>query len=204
MSLSRRDFLKLSGGTAVAGALATEISPPAEAAPIAKGLRIKGAKETTTICPYCSVGCGIVVHTKDGKVINAEGDPDHPTNEGTLCSKGASIYQMVNNPQRLTKPRYRAPGSKEWKDVEWGWALDEIAKRVKETRDRTFKINSKSKVKEKQPDGAEKEVEKEFVVNRTDGIAHVGSAALDNEECYMLQKLLRSWGLVYIEHQARI
>jgi formate dehydrogenase major subunit len=204
MSLSRRDFLKLSGGTAVAGALATEISSPAEAAPIAKGLRIKGAKETTTVCPYCSVGCGIVVHTKDGKIINTEGDPDHPTNEGTLCSKGASIYQMVNNPQRLTKPKYRAPGAKEWKDVEWDWALDEIAKKVKETRDRTFKINSKSKVKEKQPDGTEKEVEKEFVVNRTDGIAHVGSAALDNEECYMLQKLLRSWGLVYIEHQARI
>jgi formate dehydrogenase major subunit len=204
MSLSRRDFLKLSGGTAVAGVLATEISPSAEAAPIEKGLRIKGATETTTICPYCSVGCGIIVHTKDGKVINTEGDPDHPTNEGTLCSKGASIYQMVNNPQRLTKPKYRAPGSKEWKDVEWGWALDEIAKRVKETRDRTFKINSKSKVKEKQPDGTEKEVEKEFVVNRTDGIAHVGSAALDNEECYLIQKLVRSWGLVYVEHQARL
>jgi len=204
MSLSRRDFLKLSGGTAVAGVMAAEMSASAESAAVEKGLRIKGAKETTTICPYCSVGCGILVHTKDGKVINTEGDPDHPTNEGRLCSKGASIYQMVNNPQRLTKPKYRAPGAKEWKDVEWDWALDEIAKRVKETRDRTFKINSKSKVKEKQPDGAEVEVEKEFVVNRTDGIAHVGSAALDNEECYMLQKLMRSWGLVYIEHQARI
>jgi len=82
--------------------------------------------------------------------------------------------------------------------------FDEIAKKIKATRDRTFKITSKSKVKEKQTDGTEKEVEKDFVVNRTDGIAHVGSAALDNEECYMLQKLLRSWGLVYIEHQARI
>jgi formate dehydrogenase major subunit len=88
--------------------------------------------------------------------------------------------------------------------VEWDWALDEISRRIKETRDKTFKTMSKSKVKEKQPDGSEVEVEKEFTVNRTDGIAHVGSAALDNEECYMLQKLLRSWGLVYIEHQARI
>jgi formate dehydrogenase major subunit len=105
---------------------------------------------------------------------------------------------------RLTKPKYRAPGATEWKDVEWDWALDEIAKRVKDTRDRTFKITSKSKVKEKAADGTEKDVEKDFVVNRTDGIAHVGSAALDNEECYMLQKLVRSWGLVYIEHQARI
>lgn len=204
MSLSRRDFLKLSGGTAVAGALVKGAPASAETGGTGQDLRTKGAKETTTICPYCSVGCGIIVQTKDGKVINTEGDPDHPTNEGALCSKGASIYQMVNNPQRLTKPKYRAPGAAEWKDVEWDWALDEIAKRVKDTRDRTFKINSKSKIKEKQPDGTEKEVEKEFVVNRTDAIAHVGSAALDNEECYMLQKLMRSWGLTYIEHQARI
>jgi formate dehydrogenase major subunit len=99
---------------------------------------------------------------------------------------------------------YRAAGAGEWKEVEWSWALDEIAKKIKDTRDRTFKVKSKSKVKEKAPDGKELVVEKEFVVNRTDSIAHVGSAALDNEECYMLQKLLRSWGLVYIEHQARI
>jgi formate dehydrogenase major subunit len=203
MSLSRRDFLKLSGGTAVAGAVGAGIAPE-DASAAEKEPRIKGAKETTTICPYCSVGCGIIVHTKDGKVINTEGDPEHPTNEGTLCSKGASLYQVINNPLRLTKPKYRAAGAKEWKEVEWDWALDEIAKKIKDTRDRTFKVNSKSKVKEKQPDGTEVEMEKEFVVNRTDAIAHVGSAALDNEECYMLQKLLRSWGLVYIEHQARI
>ncbi len=203
MSLSRRDFLKLSGGTAVAGAIGASLSPE-EALAKEQELKIKGATVTNSICPYCSVGCGIIVHTKDGKVINTEGDPEHPTNEGTLCSKGASLYQAINNPLRLTKPKYRAPGATEWKDVEWDWALDEISKRIKDTRDRTFKINSKSKIKEKQPDGTEKEVEKEFVVNRTDSIAHVGSAALDNEECYMLQKLLRSWGLVYLEHQARI
>lgn len=203
MALSRRDFLKLSGGAAVVGAVAADV-PGAEAKAVTKDPRTKGAKETTTICPYCSVGCGIVVHTKDGKVINTEGDPEHPISEGTLCSKGASLYQVVNNPKRLTKPMYRAAGAAEWKEVEWDWALDEIAKKVKDTRDRTFKVMSKSKVKEKQPDGTEKEVEKEFVVNRTDGIAHVGSAALDNEECYILQKWLRSLGLVYIEHQARI
>jgi len=204
MSLSRRDFLKLSGGTAVAGVIGASVSPNAAAADEEKEIRIKGAKVTNTICPYCSVGCGILVYTKDGKVVNAEGDPEHPTNEGTLCSKGASLYQIINNPLRLTKPKYRASGAREWKEVEWDWALDEIAKKIKDTREKTFKVNSKSKVKEKQPDGKEVEVEKEFVVNRTDGIAHVGSAALDNEECYMLQKLLRSWGLVYIEHQARI
>ena len=203
MGLSRRDFLKLTGGTAVAGAVAAGLSPE-DATAKEEELRLKGATQTTTICPYCSVGCGITVHTKDGKVIYTEGDPEHPTNEGTLCPKGASLYQIINNPLRLTKPKYRAPGATEWKDVEWDWALDEISKRVKDTRDKTFKTTSKSKVKEKQPDGSEVESEKEFVVNRTDAIAHVGSAALDNEECYMLQKLLRSWGLVYIEHQARI
>jgi formate dehydrogenase major subunit len=203
MALSRRDFLKLSGGAAVAGTVAAGI-PTDEAFAETQEPRIKGAKETKSICPYCSVGCGIVVHTKDGKVINTEGDPDHPISEGTLCSKGSSLYQIVNNPKRLTKPKYRGAGASEWKEVEWDWALDEIAKKIKDTRDRTFKAMSKSKVKEKQPDGKEVEVEKSFVVNRTDGIAHVGSAALDNEECYILQKWLRSLGLVYIEHQARI
>lgn len=201
MDLSRRTFLKFSGGALILGSLGIDLSAPRA---YAQALRIKNAKETYTICPYCSVGCGIIVHTQDGKVINTEGDPDHPINEGTLCSKGQSLYQIVNNPLRITKPLYRAPGAKEWKEVDWDWALDQIARRIKDTRDRTFKITSKSKVKEKQPDGTEKEVEKEFVVNRCDGIAHAGSAALDNEECYILQKWLRSLGLVYIEHQARI
>lgn len=201
MAVSRRDFLKISGGSLLAGSMAAGIKP-AEAE--ASELKIKGAKETYTICPYCSVGCGIVVHTKDGKVVNTEGDSGHVINEGALCPKGASLYQLVNNPNRLSKPLYRAPGAADWKEVEWEWALDEIAQRVKETRDRTFKTTSKSKIKEKGPDGTETEVEKEFVVNRTDAIAHIGSAALDNEECYILQKWMRSLGLVYIEHQARI
>lgn len=201
MGVSRRDFLKISGGTALLGSLGVA---PDKGAAREQDFRIKGAVETTTICPYCSVGCGILVHTKDGKVINTEGDPEHPISEGTLCSKGASLISLVNNDKRVLKPLYRAPGASSWKEVEWDWALDKIARNIKETRDRTFKRTSKSKVREKQPDGTEVTVEKEFVVNRTDGIAHVGSAALDNEECYMLQKLLRSWGIAAIEHQARI
>ena len=201
MGVSRREFMKISGSSVLLGSLGINLDP---AKAYAQGLRINGAAKTNTICPYCSVGCGIIVHTKEGKVVNTEGDPDHPINEGTLCSKGASLYQIINNPTRLTKPKYRAPGAAEWKEVEWDWALGEIAKRVKDTRDKSFKLTSKSKVKEKSADGTEQEVEKDFVVNRTEAIAHVGSAALDNEECYMLQKLLRSWGLVYIEHQARI
>ncbi len=201
MDISRRSFLKLSGGTLIVSTLGVNLEPVKV---YAQTLRIKNAKETYAICPYCSVGCGMIVYTIEGKVINIEGDTDHPINEGALCSKGVSLYQVINNPLRLKKPRYRAPGASEWKEVEWDWALDEIAKRIKATRDRTFKITSKSKVIEKQPDGTEKEVEKDFIVNRTDAIAHVGSACLDNEECYLLQKLLRSWGIVYIEHQARI
>ena len=201
MEVSRRGFLKLSGTTAVLGSLGVNLDP---ARAYAQELRIKNAKQTTTVCPYCSVGCGLIVYAENGKVINTEGDPDHPINEGTLCSKGASVMQMANNDTRITKPMYREPGGTAWKEVEWDWALGRIARLVKDARDKSFKTVSKIKVKEKQPDGTEIEVEKEVAVNRTDAIAHIGSAALDNEECYLLQKLVRSWGLVYIEHQARI
>jgi formate dehydrogenase major subunit len=120
--------------------------------------------------------------------VNIEGDPDHPINEGTLCSKAQAVRQVSENPWRITKPLYRAPRSGEWKEVSWDWTYNEIAKRVKKSRDAGFtKVNAKGQV-----------------VNRNDAIASVGSAALDNEECYVLQKWLRALGLVYIEHQARI
>ena len=130
----------------------------------------------------------MLVYQKGGKVIQIEGDPEHPFNLGSLCPKGASVMQLVNSDKRVTKPRYRAPGSSEWKDVEWSWAIDEIAKRVKKARDASF---------------VEKN-DKGQTVNRTNALASVGSAALDNEECYLYQKWLRSLGLVAIEHQARI
>lgn len=201
MGVSRRDFLKLSGGTVLVASLGVNLDP---AKAYAQELRIKNAKQTTTICPYCSVGCGIVVYAENGKIINTEGDPDHPINEGALCSKGSSVSQLVNNETRVKKPMYREPGGTAWKEVEWDWALDRIARLVKDARDKSFKTVSKAKVKETQPDGSVIEVEKDFVVNRTDAIAHIGSAALDNEECFILQKLVRSWGLVHVEHQARI
>jgi len=201
MGVSRRDFLKLSGGTVLIASLGVNLDP---AKAYAKDLRIKNATQTTTVCPYCSVGCGIVVYAENGKIINTEGDPDHPINEGALCSKGSSVSQLVNNETRVKKPMYREPGGTAWKEVEWDWALDKIARLVKDARDKSFKTVTKAKVKETQPDGTVVELEKEFTVNRTDAIAHVGSAALDNEECYILQKMIRSWGLVYVEHQARI
>ena len=191
MRVNRRQFIQISGaaaaGLAVSG-LGFDLRPVKAHAQMLKTVY---AKETTTICCYCAVGCGAIVHTSkkgDGRVINIEGDPDHVINRGSLCSKGAALTQLVENDQRLTEPMYRAPYSKEWKNVSWDWALKEIAKRVKATRDATFEAtNAKGQV-----------------VNRTAGIASVGSAALDNEECWIYQALMRAVGVAYIEHQARI
>jgi formate dehydrogenase major subunit len=191
--LTRRDFLRISG-VAAAGLTLSQLGfdltlAQVYAAELRTALRIKGAKETPTICCYCSVGCGILVSTDTkGKVINAEGDPDHPISEGALCAKGASSYQIAVNENRLQKVRYRAPNSTKWKEVSWEWALDKIAANIKKSRDKSFT--------EKNADGK--------VVNRTNGIASVGSAAMDNEECWLYSKMLRALGLVYIEHQARI
>ena len=191
MTMERRDFLKL-GATCAAvtafGGLGLDIRDVWAAAEVAK---LKGTKQTTSICCYCSVGCGIIVSTTDegrGRAVNVEGDPDHPVSEGTLCPKGASIWQMAENDKRVTKVLYRAPNSDKWQVKSYEWALDEIAKRVKKTRDAAFvKTNAK---------GQE--------VNRLDAIASVGSAAMDNEECFVYQQMLRALGLTYIEHQARI
>ena len=187
MRITRRSFFKVSGTVLAAGGIGISLKPVSAHA---KPLKVKYAKETTTICPYCSVGCSIIVSTTSyGKVINTEGDPNSPINAGALCSKGSSLYQMsINNPNRLTKPLYRAPYESEWKEVSWEWALDKIARNVKNSRDKSFRLLN----------------DKGLFVNRTEGIASVGSAALDNEECFLYQKFLRGLGLVYIEHQARI
>lgn len=193
MKLSRRDFLKISGAATAGLALSGCTTMGFEKKPVeekAWKLRTTDAKETPTICCYCGVGCGILCHTdrQTGKVIYTEGDADHPINEGSLCAKGASSYQLAVNDKRVTKILYRAPYSDKWEEKSWDWALKEIAARVKATRDKTF---------------TEKNAKGE-VVNRCDGIASVGSAALDNEECWIYQAMLRALGLVYIEHQARI
>jgi len=185
MDVSRRGFLKISSAILAASGIGVSLKPvSAHAQP----LKVKYAKETTTVCPYCSVGCSIIVSAREGKVINTEGDPDSPINKGSLCSKGGSIYQMSVNENRLGKPLYRAPYATEWKEVDWEWALDKIAENVKKSRDASFKFKN----------------DKGETVNRTEGIASVGSAAMDLEECFTYQKFLRGLGLVYIEHQARI
>ena len=180
---TRRQFLKgLTTGTVAIGALTQSGCGPA-----IPPLKTRGATNTTTVCPFCGVGCGQVVSTRDGHVINIEGDPGHPISEGTLCSKGAAAIQVVNNPRRLQKVLYRAPHGTAWEEKSWDWALERIAARVKETRDKTFKTSIDGKV-----------------VNRTEAIACLGGSALDNEEAYPLVKLMRALGLVYLEHQARL
>jgi formate dehydrogenase major subunit len=191
MEINRRQFIQITGATAAGLAvsgLGFDLGPVKAHAQM---LKTKYAKETTTICPYCAVGCGAIVHTSkkgDGRVINIEGDPDHVINRGSLCSKGAALAQLSENNNRVTDPMYRAPYSDQWQKVSWEWALTEIAKRVKATRDGSFEAQN----------------DKGQMVNRTTAIASVGSAALDNEECWIYQALMRSLGLVYIEHQARI
>ena len=180
---TRRQFLGgLATGTVAAGALSQ-----AGCGPAVPPLKTLGATPTTTICPFCGVGCGQVVSTRQGQILNIEGDPSHPVSEGSLCSKGASAIQVVNNPRRLQKVLYRAPGGTAWEEKTWEWAFERIAARVKATRDKTFTREASGRV-----------------VNRTEAIACLGGSALDNEEAYLLVKLMKALGLVYVEHQARL
>lgn len=188
MGMNRRGFLATAGlGSAglLAGVFGVNVAPSvarAQAKPLRTG------KLSTTICPYCGVGCGMLVTTDAGKVVTIEGDPDHPISQGSMCSKSAAMVQIANNERRMSKVLYRAPGAAAWEEKEWDWAIARIAEKVKATRDATFV--------EKDKEGR--------TVNRTEGIACLGGAALDNEECYTYSKLARAMGIVYLEHQARI
>lgn len=187
MKLSRREFLKLSG--VATGSLLL----PSGAALAAGGVTTfplhKPISEAATICPYCSCGCGLLIATgPDGHIINAEGDPDNPQNRGALDPKSISVRSLSQSDRRLKKPLYRAPGSDKFEEKEWDWMINEVAKRIKKTRDATFERTN--------ADGV--------TVNRTQGIAFLGGAANNDEECYLAIKLARALGLVFIEHQARI
>jgi formate dehydrogenase major subunit len=154
-----------------------------------KTLRIRDAKLFHSVCPYCAVGCGLNVYVKDGKVIDIEGNPDSPINRGTLCPKGSATFQYTVNPSRLTQVLYRAPYSDHWEVKSLDWAMEQIAQRVKKTRDETFV--------ERLPDGRE--------INQTQGIASLGGATLDIEENYLIKKLFSGGlGIASIENQARI
>ena len=153
-----------------------------------KHSRLRGATKTHSVCPYCAVGCSQNVYTKAGAVIDIEGDPESPINEGTLCLKGANTFQLVSNPHRVTRVMYRAPYSDRWETKPLDWAMDRIAHLLKETRDRDFV-----------------ECQDGLTINHLKTVAHLGGATLDDEENYLIKKLFAGGlGIVSIENQARI
>jgi len=192
MDITRRGFLKLTGTFGAASALGLNFRPAqAYAAELNKMNRLKMAKQYTTVCAYCSVGCGLIcsVDTVTGRIFNIEGDPDHPINEGSLCAKGAGFFDLTEaNKHRLRKVQYRAPYSDTWEEKDWDWALNRIARLVKDARDKDFAVTN----------------DKGQLVNRTESIAHLGSSNIDNEECWLISMSVRAMGLVYIDHQARV
>ncbi len=188
MSVSRRGFIKLLGaGTACLGLskLGIDLGPTQA---YAAGLKIEGSKEVISICPFCSCGCNTLVHVKEGKIINIEGDPDYPISAGGLCAKGAALKSLHLSPNRVTKPLYRAPGSAKWVEKDWDWMLDKIARKIKDTRDKDFIL--------KNAEGLE--------VNRVESMFCIGSSQMSNEECAVAHQFLRGLGIVHTDHQARV
>lgn len=194
MNLNRRDFLKLSGVTAAGAAVVLFAEEREALARDLKESRITRAQEVPSVCPHCSVGCGMIGYVKEGQLLQLEGNPDSPISEGSLCPKGAAAMQFAYegvgrpNPLRELKAKIRRPGADRWEEISVDEALDRVAQRIKETRDAGFV--------EKNKDGQ--------TVNRAESLAHLGSACVDNEECYLITKLMRSLGVVYLEHHARI
>jgi formate dehydrogenase major subunit len=195
-SLSRRQFLARAGlatsGSTLGSLLALGLDPDTlHAATVPLGWKIERTKVVPSVCPYCAVGCGQLMHVRDGKLINVEGNPDSPISRGTLCPKGSASYQLTVNPNRQTKCLHRKPGAAQWEEMELEHAMDLIANRVKQTRDQTFnataEINGRT-----------------VTVNHTLAIASLGGATLDNEWNYAQAKLWRGLGGVFLENQARI
>jgi len=191
--VTRRDFLKIgAAGTGAAGLTVLGFDM-AQAVGVQQSFHIAGAQESHSVCPYCAVGCSLVAFTQqnsDGtrRILQIEGDPDSPVNEGRLCPKGATAMQLATSARRVENPMYRAPGSEHWQQISWDQMLDKLAQRVKDSRDATFVAT----------DAAGN------TVNRTEGIAFAGGAAFSSEEGYFATKLMRGLGLVHLEQQARV
>lgn len=197
--ITRRQLLRTAGVTAAGTAIGALTGLGADLrskVALAQESRIKEAKTFPSVCPYCAVGCGTLVHTVDDKIVNIEGNPDSPVNYGNLCPKGAATYQLHINPNRLTKVLHRDPGAADWEVWELDRAMDRVAELTKKTRDETFVEKTTVKL----PDGKTKEA----VVNSSLGIFHLGGATMDNEWNHLQQKLLRGLGIIAIENQARI
>lgn len=190
MEVTRRQFLQLSTGALGVSALGFDLALPTK---VKRELRIDGATVSHSVCPYCAVGCALLAYTKkttNGRpeLLQIEGDPDSPVNEGRLCPKGATALQLAVSSRRVASPMYRSPGAAEWQRVSWDFALDKLAKDIKASRDQTLVTID--------ADGN--------VVNRCEGMAFAGGAAFSSEEGYLASKLMRGLGVVHIEQQARV
>ena len=199
MNVTRRQFLKVSSG-ALGATVAAELAclglDPVVAGAAAK-VPIKSGRQVPSICPYCSVGCAqIVMVDESGKVIDIQGHPDSPINEGTLCPKGAATWQLGASDLRWTKVKYRAPGSDRWEEKPLDWAMERIAQLTKQTRDGNF--NEYQDMPDPTGGTARKRVMNTYAV------ASLGGATMDNEWNYLHQKLYHALGGVYLENQARI
>ncbi len=197
LGLDRRDFLKLGAGASLAacigGFLPERVKADKELPQSQKISEYLVGKKIPSVCNFCGVGCGVIGTVVGGRVVEVEGNPYHPINEGTLCSKGQALFQMRNidgkfNSQRVTEVMYRAPNDDRWQKKNWDWAIAEIAERIKETRDLNW---------------VERD-EDDYIVNRTEAVASLGSVFINSEECYALSKALRALGIVYMENEARI
>jgi formate dehydrogenase major subunit len=184
-----RTFERLRRLPLIGRAMDWGLGPAAVSTATAKArARVVGLKVTESVCPYCAVGCGQVVYTRDGELVDIEGNPRSPINQGTLCPKGAASRQLVQQPGRLTKVRYRRPGGTEWEELELEQAMDMIAERLSAAREAGWQDTERHG----------------WRVDRTLGFAHLGGATLDNEENYLIKKLFTAMGAVQIENQARI
>ena len=191
MRISRRSLFKAG---VVGGSVALGLDLE-EARAEMRALKISRTSETRSTCPYCSVSCGVIIHTLGDRaknaipsVVHVEGDPDHPINRGTLCPKGITLKEDINHPRRLTTPKVRKPGSDRWEEISWDDAIARIARHVKETRDRTFiEKNAKGQT-----------------VNRAPGIGMIGGCTDTNEFNFLQWKTSTSWGVPYRDTQARV
>ena len=195
MSVSRRGFLKFGLGAALAGAVSGLGFNLRPAFAQAKEFKLKWTKQTTSICCYCAVGCGLIVSTSTsdnplskGRAINVEGDPDHPVNRGALCPKGAGLVDFIHSESRLKFPEYRAPGSDKWQQISWEEAFDRIAKLMKEDRDANYIAQNAEGV----------------TVNRWLSTGMLCASASSNETGYLTQKFSRALGMLAVDNQARV
>ena len=215
-TISRRDLFRLTVGGGSGLALGGLLDVPAMRAATGD-LKLSDVSEFTTSCNFCSCGCGMIAAVRDGKLLTMEGDYDHIVNRGSLCVKGISMFATHASPQRLTTPRYRAPGSDHWEDISWDDAIARVAQKVRKTRDETWIATEKVDAPDLAVDNAsgdrlqstprfvpQADGNKEVPVNRTDAMGFMGGAQNTNEECYLFQKAARLLGRAYVEHQARL